>query len=466
VTARCRQPLLSAVAACACALIAACGGGGGGGVVPGGCSATSQKNFVLNAAREWYLFLDLLPANVNVSDYATAEDLLDALTATARSQNKDRFFSYLTTRTADSSFLQEGEFVGFGFRTRIEGNRLLVPDVYEGSPAAQGGLGRGSEITHIDSGTGFVPVATILQTDPNLEQAFGPPTEGVQRGLRYLRVDGQQFEAVFTKAIVTIPPVPANGTAVFALPSNPAEPVGYVNLRTFISTAEAPLRGAFQQFLDQGVRYFIFDLRYNGGGLVGIADLVGDLFGGGRLGTDVFENMQFNASKTANNSTHRFIQQPQSVAPLGIAFITTGSTASASELVVNSMKPWVDVAIVGSDTYGKPVGQSAFDLAGCDLRLRLVTFKITNANGEGDYFDGLAPTLADACEASDDLSRDPWDTAEASTFAALAWLDTGACPPMPTMGGAALPAMRAEPPMRLPRMQRPTPAQDALPGLF
>jgi len=465
VTISFRQPLLSAAAACTCALVAACGGGGGGGVVPGGCSATSQKNFVLNAAREWYLFLDLLPANVNVNDYATAEDLLDALTATARSQNKDRFFSYLTTPAADSGFLLEGQFIGFGFRTRIEGNRLRVPDVYEGSPAALGGLGRGSEITHIDSGTGYVPVATILQTDPNLEQAFGPPTTGVQRGLRFIRADGQQFEAVFTKAIVTIPPVPANGTAVLSLPNSPNVEVGYVNLRTFISTAETPLRNTFLQFRNRnpGIQYFIFDLRYNGGGLVGTADLVGDLFGGG-LDGEVFEQMRFNPGKSSNDSVHRFGVQPQSVTPVRIAFITTGGTASASELVVNSMKPWVEVAIVGSDTFGKPVGQSAFDLTGCDLRLRLVTFRTTNALHEGDYFDGLAPTLPFACAAADDLTRNPWDSMEASTAAALTWLETGACSQV--MSAPAMPVPKALEGARVPLMRRPTPAQDALPGLF
>ncbi|HEU0225369.1 MAG TPA: S41 family peptidase [Steroidobacteraceae bacterium] len=453
-----------AAAACLSALMAACGGGGSGGVVPGRCSATDEKNFVLQVAREWYLFQELLPAGISAGDYATADELLDALTATARAQNRDRFFSFLTTRTADSSFLNEGQFIGFGFRTRIDGNRLLVPDVYEGSPAAQGGLGRGSEITHIDSGGGFVPVATILQTDPNLEQAFGPPTQGVQRGLRFIRVDGQQFEAVFTKAIVTIPPVPLNGTAVFAMPSSPNVPVGYVNLRTFISTAETPLRDAFQQFRSQGIQYFVVDLRYNGGGLVSIADLIGDLFGDNRLATDVFESMRFNASKSSFDTVRRFVRQPQSVTPVRIAFITTGGTASASELVVNSMKPWVEVAIVGSDTFGKPVGQSAFDLEGCETRLRLVTFRITNALNEGDYYDGLAPTLPFACAAADDLALDPWDSAESSTAAALSWLETGACGAV--MGAPLAPVLKAQAGMRMPMMSRPTPAQDALPGLF
>lgn len=462
---RLRSPLLTAVASGVAALVTACSGSGGGGVVPGGsCSAANQKDFVLDVARDWYLFQNLLPPAVNTGDYQTAQDLLDALTATARAQGKDRFFSYLTTPAADSSFLLEGQFIGFGFRTSIQGNRLLLPDVYEGSPAAQGGLARGAEITHVDSGTGYVPIATILATDPNLQQTFGPATEGVQRGLRFVLAGGQQMQAVFTKAIVTIPPVPAGGTAIMALPSNPSVMVGYINLRTFISTAEAPLRSGYAQFRAQGIQYFIVDLRYNGGGLVGIADLVGDLNALGRGQADVFEHMRFNASKSANDSVHRFIPQPQSVGPVRIAFITTGGTASASELVVNSMKPWVEVAIVGSDTFGKPVGQSAFDLDGCDLRMRLVTFKITNADEEGDYFDGLASTLPFACAASDDLARDPWDRTESSTAAALSWLGTGACGQV--MAVPATPFLKAQAEFRLPLARVPSAAQAYLPGLF
>ena len=461
-----RSPLLTTAAACLSALVASsCGGGGsgGGGVVPGTCSATNQKQFVLDVTRDWYLFQSDLPVSVNIGDYPTAQELLDALTATARAQGKDRFFSYLTTPAADDSFLGEGQFIGFGFRTSIQANRLLLPDVYEGSPAAQGGLERGAEITAVDSGTGFVPIATILTTDPNLEQAFGPAIAGVQRGLRFVPPGGQPMGAVFTKRIVTIPPVPANGTAVLTMPSGPTE-VGYINLRTFISTAETPLRSAFQQFQDRGIRYFILDLRYNGGGLVSIADTVGDLFGGDRLATDVFERMRFNANKSANDSVHRFTRQPQSVGPVRIAFITTGGTASASELVVNSMKPWVEVAIVGSNTYGKPVGQSAFDLNGCDLRMRLVTFKITNDDGEGDYYDGLASTLPFACAASDDLTREPWDSAESSTAEALRWLGTGACGQV--MSAPALPFLKAQAEFRLPQARAPTAAQAYLPGLF
>jgi C-terminal processing protease CtpA/Prc len=463
---RIRQQLLTVATALATAALVACGGGGsGGGISAGGpCSVTNQKQFVLDATREWYLFQNLLPASVSIADFATPQELLDALTATARAQSKDRFFSYLTTPQADSSFFQEGQFIGFGFQSRIQGDQLFLIDVFEASPAADGGLTRGVEITAVDAGTGFVSMATILATDPNFEQAFGPSTEGVQRRLRFLRLDGQQVEATLTKRIVTVLPVPAaGGTAILALPLNPSVPVAYINLRTFITTAETPLRDAYLQFRDQGIQYFIVDLRYNGGGLVSIAELMGDLHGRNHEG-DVYSNTRFNPAKASNDSVRRFLSQSQSVDPVRIAFITTGGTASASELVINSMKPWTEVAIVGDDTFGKPVGQAAFDLSGCDLRLRLVAFKTTNANDEGDYFDGLASTLAFACTAPDDLARTPGERLEDSTAAALHWLQYGACPPDIMAPGPDFQRARAA--TRLPASRTPTPAQVYLPGLF
>lgn len=463
---RFRQPLLSAVAAITTAALVSCGGGSGGGISSGGrCSVTRQKQFVLDVAREWYLFQDLLPASVSIADYATAQDLLDFLTATARAQGKDRFFSFLTTRQADSSFFLEGQFIGFGFRTSIQGNRLFVPDVFEASPAADGALTRGVEITAVDSGAGFVSMATILATDPNLEQAFGPSTEGVQRGLRYLRLNGQQVEVTLTKRLVTILPVPTTGgVAILTMPSNPSVQVGYIHLRTFISTAETPLRNAYAQFRAQGIENIIVDFRSNGGGLVSVADFVGDLNGRNRAAADVYSNLRFNAAKASNDSVRRFMPQAQSVAPVRLAFITTGGTASASELVINSMKSWVEVAIVGADTFGKPVGQSAFDMGGCDLRLRLIAFKVTNADGEGDYFDGLASTLAFACAATDDYSRTPGDALEDSTAEALNWLGTGACGQVMSAGGPGLQMTGV--PARIPMQKTPTPAQAYLPGLF
>src|SRR5690606_4025592 len=108
-----------------------------------------------------------------------------------------------------------------------------------------------------------------------------------------------------------------------------------------------------------------------------------------RSTADVLSGLRFNAARSAQyDTTRRFQPRPESVMPVRIAFITTGASASASEMTINSMDPWTEVAIVGSDTFGKPVGQSAFDQTGCDTRLRLVTFRTVNALERGDYYTG------------------------------------------------------------------------------
>jgi carboxyl-terminal processing protease len=461
---------LTGLACTALVLVAGCssgggsGSGGGNGGNPTACSETARKQFTLAVALDWYLFPELLPQAVNLAEFEDAEQLLDHLTATAREQRKDRFFSYLTTRSEEQALLGDGQFIGFGFRTRTDdGNRPFVTEVFESGPAAESGLRRGDEIVAVDSGGGFVAVGELLADGSTISDALGPPEAGVRRGLRLLNA-GVPREVSLTKRTVTIDPVP-DGYGVRVLPFAGTTGVGYVNLRTYISTADGQLRQAFNQFRTRGINYFIIDLRYNGGGLVSTAELLNDLLGDNRARNDVQFALVHNAERSSQNRTRFFSPEQQSVQPVRIAFLTTGATGSASEITINSMAPWVEVAIVGENTLGKPVGQLAFDLQNCEDRLRLVTFRSINALAQGDYYDGLASTLRYACAATDTLDRTPGDLTEGLTAAALEWLQTGACPAV--MGDT--PA-RAKPsgtgpadPTPLPR--QPSPAQVWMPGV-
>jgi len=452
-------------------VLAACGGGSGGGAGAGTgggtgdtCGETARKQWVLNVAREWYLFPELLPASADIATYPTAEGLLDALTATARAQGKDRFFSYLTTKSAEDSLLGEGQFVGFGFRSRTDtGNRPFILDVFEDSPAANAGLQRGDEVIAVDQGSGFVPAAQSLADGTrSFTDLLGAADAGVQRGLRVLR-NGQAIEMQLSKRTVTIDPVPDSfGTRV--LPVTGTTGVGYLNLRSYISTADAQLRTAFQSFRAQDVRDYIIDLRYNGGGLVSTAELIDNLLGGDRTAADTQYTIVYSPGKSGQNSTVRFQPQSQSVRPVRIAFLTTDTTASASEININAMRAWAEVAIVGSDTYGKPVGQLAFDLANsCPDRLRLVTFKTANATGASDYYDGLAASMRFACAADDTLGAPMGDPADGLTQAALQWINTGACASV--IGSSVAGQAKTSPSTRYPLSRQPSAVERWLPGI-
>ena len=158
--------------------------------------------------------------------------------------------------------------------------------------------------------------------------------------------------------------------------------------------------------------------------------------------------------------------------PTRIAFIGTGSTASASELVINSMLPYLgtNMTLVGSNTYGKPVGQIALDKAECDDRMRVVAFATANSTGAGDYYNGLASKIANSCAAGDDLSLPLGDPREASVRAAIDFLANGSCTTRIAEASVGAAAQRssarvtAEPEMLIP--DRPSAAQRELPGLF
>jgi C-terminal processing protease CtpA/Prc len=101
--------------------------------------------------------------------------------------------------------------------------------------------------------------------------------------------------------------------------------------------------------------------------------------------------------------------------------VATRGSASASELLINALRPYLTVVVVGDRTYGKPVGQ--YVLPFCDKVIAPVSFSIRNIADQGDYFDGIP---AD-CAADDDISHDLGDAEESSLAEALSVLSTGEC---------------------------------------
>ena len=428
------------------------------------CGEAARKQWVLDVAREWYLFPELLPASVDLAAYATAEELLDALTATARAQGKDRFFSYLTTH-------RRGSVAARRRRSSSASASATAPTRATGLSSSTCSRAVRRPKQACNAATKSSPWTRAAascrcrrrsQTARPFTDLLGPADAGVRRGLRVLR-DGATLELSLTKRTVTIDPVPDSfGTRV--LPRAGTTGVGYLHLRSYISTADPQLRAAFATFREQDVRDFVIDLRYNGGGLVDTSELINNLLGGDRTSADTQFQYVYRPSKAAQNSTVRFVPQPQSVRPVRIAFLTTEATASASEINVNSMRTWVETAIVGSDTFGKPVGQLAFDLSSsCPDRLRLVAFKTVNADGAGDYYDGLASSMQFACGASDTLGAPMGDPADGLTQAALQWIDTGACASVMTSFVDGQAKTRAA--SRYPLSQQPRAAERWVPGI-
>ena len=473
------------------ALLSACGGGGGSSNVvslpPGGgpapaptpapvsttCSLQARQNWAFEQINEWYLFPETLPAGLSPAPYGSVQEYIDAITATARSQGRDRFFTFITSIAEEEAFLNSGATAGFGIRLSYDSaaSRLFVLEAFEGAPALATGIDRGTEILAIGtSSAGLQSVSSLFAQGgaAAVSSALGPSTAGTSRVLRFRDAAGQETTTTVTKANYALQPVsPRYGVQIL---DNGGIRTGYVNLRTFIDSAEPQLRDAFLQFRNAGVTELVIDLRYNGGGLVRTAQLFADLLGRNRFASDLLSVTRFRPSKAANNETRNFQPQPQSVAPTRIAFITTGASASASELVINAMIPYLgaEMALIGSNSFGKPVGQVGLDRAACDDRIRIVAFATENAAGNADYYDGLAGSVANSFQAPDDISLPLGNPGEASTARALGFLSGAACTPISGAAAGATAGQRE--PLALPRQllmpERPTPAQRELPGAF
>jgi hypothetical protein len=465
--------------------IAGCGGGSTGttatatptptpGVTPTpapavSCSLRSRQDWAAAQLNQWYLFPETLPIGLDPTPFATVSDYVDALTATARGQGRDRFFTFVTSIAEENAFLASGNTAAFGIRIQTDNvaRRVFVTDAFEGAPALAAGIDRGAEIIAIGTSVATLrSVDAIIAADGGggVSAAFGPSTAGTTRTLTITDAAGTR-NLTMSKADFNIAPVSSRfGAQVL---NDAGERIGYLNLRTFISTADPALRTAFADFRAQGINRFIIDLRYNGGGLAETAELLGDLLGGNRFASDVLSFTTFRPSRSSNNETRNFRSQSQSVAPVRIAFIGTGGSASASELIINTFTPYLRTAsaLIGANTFGKPVGQIALDRAQCDDRLRPVAFATQNADRNGDYFTGLAATAGATCAAGDDLNFPMGDPREASTKVALDFLASRPCTPIST---AARPlALGTAPALRtLLVPSRPDAAQREVPGTF
>lgn len=428
---RLRKPILC-LATC---MLAACGGEGedasrttsASGVVDvqsQPCALAERQKWALDQLDRWYLYPALIDRDVEPAAHDSLSGYVDALLEPARAAGVDRQFSFVTAIEDENDFFLRGKMTGYGVSLALSpSGGLFIRDRHEGSPADEAGLERGDQILAI--GLDPLRLQSIIDLakggDQAVAAAMGDTREGTKRWLR-IATAASAYENIvlleLEQASYTLLPVsPEFGVRIIG------GTIGYLNLRTFIDPAGRPVRDAFEQFRNAGVDRLVIDLRYNRGGLVRIADYLGDLMGAGRA-NQVFSYTTFRPEQSVRNSTQFFQPQPQSIAPRKIAFITTADTASASEIVMNAMHPYVqDSAMVGLDTLGKPVGQVAIDNAACGDRFRIVAFATQNVRRQGDYFDGMSPLMPLHCIIGDDWQGAMGDADELMTATAIDWME-------------------------------------------
>jgi carboxyl-terminal processing protease len=375
------------------------------------CSTPAKNVRVHDILNEFYLWYSELPT-LDPARFRSPEEYLEAV----RYRPLDSHFSYITSRESNEAFFGESQYVGLGFSQAAVGREIRILQVFPDSPASQAGLERGHRITQI----GGRPVEQLIDSD-GVADALGPPEPGVTVQIQFADARGALHTEMMTKAVVTIPTVSL--TQVYNVAGRR---VGYFHFRNFVTPSFDALDAAFNELRAARANELVLDLRYNGGGLVRVAQHLASLIGGERTNGQVLAEYFHNAKQAFRNQIIRFEGKPNALMLDRLVVITTPASASASELIINALRPFIPVVVIGDRTYGKPVGQYQFEF--CDKMFAPVSFSLRNANGEGDFFGGFPPD----CAAPDDADHALGDPAEGSLREALTFISTGACsPPAP-----------------------------------
>jgi carboxyl-terminal processing protease len=377
---------------------------------PASCTTSGKNLYVRDAMSDIYLWYATMP-NVNPTAYESPEAFLEAV----RYKALDSHFSYITSRAANDAFYSDSQFIGFGLSTSLNESEMRVLQVFPDSPALEAGLSRGDRIVEIGGRT----VASLVASG-EIDSAFGPSDIGVEADIAFVNQAGARREAHFVKRLVTIPTVSL--TKVYNVGGRR---IGYIFFRNFVQPSYEALDTAFADLATAGLDDLVLDLRYNGGGLVSVAQHLASYIGGKRTDGLVFAEYFHNDRNTFRNHIIRFEPKPQALTLDRLMVVTTGGSASASELVINALRPFIPVVVIGSRTYGKPVGQYGIEF--CDKLLAPVSFALRNANGQGDFFDGFPPD----CMAPDDADHQLGDPVEGSLKEALTFATTNACSARP-----------------------------------
>jgi C-terminal processing protease CtpA/Prc len=357
---------------------------------------------------QWYYWYNLMPA-VNKKDYDDPFKLMDAM----RYKALDRW-SFVADYD-DFNSEMNGEFVGHGFRIGLDDDgKARIAMIYENSPLHKNGVQRGWIVKAINS----TDIAPILKSGDAVayNNVIGPSTAGITNIFLFQNpADGKDVTLSSTKSVFNINTVIHYDTLHLS-----SGITGHLVFESFINPSVQELAAVFSYFKAKNVKDLILDLRYNSGGYLSIAQTLASYIAGNTIAGTPFAKLQYNDKNPKINRTFSFITTSYSLALPRVVVITSRSTASASESVINGLMAKINVVCIGDTTDGKPTGMDGRAI-GEKYYFYPVTFKMVNANNQGDYFDGIYP----AKTVSDDITHDFADREELCLKEAIHYLETG-----------------------------------------
>jgi C-terminal processing protease CtpA/Prc len=392
-----------------------------------GVTANEINDFVWKGMNLFYLYKDDIPdlANTRFSNdaeyasflntFSTPPGLFESLVYDR--QNVDRFsfifddYIALEQLLSGVSVSNGMEFQVFRFSLEATNRYGIVTHVLPNSDAAAKGVKRGDIFYGVNgtqlTGTNLSDLLnqdnyTINMGTYNDNGTEDPSDDTVVNTSESIPLSKSQFaeNPIHVNTVLDV-----NSTKIGYLMYN-----GFTGTETYNNA----LNTAFAGFKSAGINELVVDLRYNPGGSVESAILLGSLITG-QFNGDVFSKEQWNSefqeayeNQNPEALINNFVStyKGASLNSLNLSkvyILTTGRSASASELVINSLRPYIDVVQIGTTTTGKyQASTRVYDSAnfgreganpGHTYVMLPLIYKSLNAQGNTDYFNGLEPDI-------------------------------------------------------------------------
>lgn len=347
---------------------------------------TGRDLWIDSVMREDYLWYDEIPAFDDLNYFQSPQEFLNQIKS-----DKDEFSTVDTLSTVPVPSY------GFDYSlSQVPDNdtayyaqvTYVIPD----SPASEAGLERGDWIMMVDNDYITKKNEDVLKEGGSKDIVIGqytlqPATEGEEAPT-----------GVVTKDRDTVLPASRAVNDVVVPVSKILDGgVGYIVYNSFQASADAEVGAFTRQCAESGVKDLVIDLRYNAGGdMESVRLWAAALVPSANLGSTL-ASLTFNQKQSARNgdiSIDPNLLQAQGGSNLNLStvyFLTSGTTAGASEMLINCLKPYMNVVMVGETTKGEYLATAGYLNESLRVVLRPVVCEVYNANGAADYTAGFLP---------------------------------------------------------------------------
>lgn len=372
----------------------------------------SANEWIETSMRNQYFWYEDIPAKGELNMNLSPEDFFDSLLSDkdgkTNSSGSHFYFSTIEKKNTTKTYYGDRLSLGFEYQswlfTQTQTYAVNILYTLPNSPAAKKGLKRGDWITTINDAPVSASNLSELRESGSIKLGIssrpsGNPETQVTLTPEMVLDNPVYLDTIFDTNTMNVPEPAKN------------KKIGYLVYNHFTTGPESysdetfnnDLRNAFARFKNGNLDDFILDLRYNMGGVITSAQLLATMLAPASALEGEFCHLIYNDKQTSKNHTIKLSKEYMKRGANGenldmkrLFVITSSRTASASEAVINGLKPYLgntNIVLIGEQTMGKNVGSVQIENTNFDYKLHPIVCRIFNKDNESDYENGFTPTF-------------------------------------------------------------------------